>query len=454
MNRETTTGLITGAAAFHGTQAFLLSSLTAVKVGPLAALAVTAVESVATVGVAAGLAVPVAVGLAPIAIATAGGAAVFAVTAPRTTAKIVTKTVGTLFKPIAWGASAVVSALTSKNDEHTDRRKTNDDESNKLYKADSNDQSSESYERTESTSNEENGEGDGDAGNGDESDEGSKSDSDSDTSSESTESSSSSEDEEEKHKQKPKTKGSKQKSKNKQPSTVDHYTDSISSESTKTYLPKSGMSELSLKRTSQNIKNTVNGSYHLVRRLTRFLRVGGIVTYIVGNFNIPKTNIFQSGRSETKDRVCKDIPDHHAAHVVQLQVVPSVLECNPLIYKILRKCLGHTHFVHKIFNLCIGKRIDTLQGKLLQALLSIDWHNETADNISSAAVTVLQMIRDLWIELITQEMSNLNYTTDQRRELSIACQFISNMTITELFEKVIAGLDYMIDQMRKQNKQM
>ncbi|XP_038105364.1 uncharacterized protein LOC119765485 [Culex quinquefasciatus] len=450
MNRETTTGLITGTAAFYGTQAFLGSALTALKVGPLAALAVTAVESVATVGVAAGLAVPVAVGLAPIAIATAGGAAVFAVTAPRTTAKIATKTVGTLFKPIAWGASAVVSALTSKNNEHTARRKTNDDESKKRYKADSNNQSSESYERTESTSNEENGEVDGDAGNGDESDEGSNSDSDSDTSSESTESSSSSEDEEEKHKQKSKTKGSKKKP----PSRVEHYNDSISSESTETYLPKTGMSELSLKRTSQNIKNTVNGSYHLVRRLTRFLRIAGIVTYIVGNFNIPKTNIFQSGPSKTKDRVCKKIPDHHAAHVVQLQVVPSVLECNPLIYKILRKCLGHTHFVHKIFNLCIGKRIDTLQGKLLKALLSIDWHNETADNISSAAVTVLQMIRDLWIELITQEMSNLNYTTDQRRELSIACQFISNMTITELFEKVIAGLDYMIDQMRKQNKQM
>lgn len=435
-----TTGLITGTAAFYGTQAFLVSSLTALKVGPLAALAVTAVESVATVGVAAGLAVPVAVGLAPIAIATAGGAAVFAVTAPRTTAKIATKTVGTLFKPIAWGASAVVSALTSKNDEHTDRRKTNDDESKKRYKADSNDQSSESYERTESTSNEENGEGDGDAGNGDESDEGSNSDSDSDTSSESTESSSSSEDEEEKHKQK---------SKIKQPSTVDHYTDSISSESTETYLPKTGMSELSLKRTSQNIKNTVNGSYHLVRRLTRFLRIAGIVTYIVGNFNIPKTNIFQSGPSKTKDRVCKKIADHHAAHVVQLQVVPSVLECNPLIYKILRKCLGHTHFVHKIFNLCIGKRIDTLQGKLLQDLLSIDWHNETADNISPAAVTVLQLIRDSWIELITQEMSGGNYTTDQRRELSIACQFISNMTITELFEKVMAGLDYMNHRMRK-----
>uniref|UniRef100_A0A8D8D102 (northern house mosquito) hypothetical protein n=1 Tax=Culex pipiens TaxID=7175 RepID=A0A8D8D102_CULPI len=447
MNRETSTGLVTGAAAFCGTQAFLVSSLTALKVGPLAALAVTAVESVATVGVAAGLAVPVAVGLAPIAIATAGGAAVFAVAAPRTTAKIATKTVGTLFKPIAWGASAVVSALTSKNDEHTDRRKTNNDESNKRYKGDSTNQNSESYESPESFSNEENGQGDGDAGNGDESDEGSNSDSESDTSSESTESSSSSEDEEEKHKQKSKTKGSKQKSKNKQPSKVDHYTDSISSESTETH--KNGMSELSLKRTSQNIKNTMNGSYHLVRRLTRFLRIGGIETYIEGNFNIPKANIFQSGRSETKDRVCKDIPDHHAAHVVQLQVVPSVLECNPSIYKILRKCLGHTHFVHRIFNLCIGKRIDTLQGKLLQDLRSIDWHNETADNISPAAVTVLQLIRDSWIELITQEMSGGNYTTDQRRELSIACQFISNMTITELFEKVMAGLDYMNNRIRK-----
>uniref|UniRef100_A0A8D8IVU9 (northern house mosquito) hypothetical protein n=2 Tax=Culex pipiens TaxID=7175 RepID=A0A8D8IVU9_CULPI len=428
MNRETRTGLITGAAAFCGTKAFLFSSLTALKVGPLGALAITAVESVATVGVAAGLAAPVAVGLAPIAIATAGGAAVFV------TVKIATKTVGTLFKPIAWGASAVVSALTSK---------TYDDKSSKRHKIDPN-------ERPQIPSDEENDEGDDDGGNGDESDEGSNSDSDSVFSSESTESSSSSsEDEEEEHKQKTKTKGSKQKSKNKQPSPVDPFTDSISSESTKTYLHKTGMSKLSLKRTSQIIEGTMNGSYHLVRRLTRFLRIAGIVTHIVGNSNISKTNIFQSGPSKTKDRVCKDFPDHHASHVVKLQVVPSVLECNPSIYNILLKCLGHTHFVHRIFNLCIGKKIDTLQGKLLQNLLSIDWHNETADNISPAAVKVLEMIRDSWIELITQEMSGGNYTTDQRRELSIACQFISNMTITELFEKVMAGLDYMNNRIRK-----
>lgn len=199
-----------------------------------------------------------------------------------------------------------------------------------------------------------------------------------------------------------------------------------------------------LKRESPNNDGTLTGSYHLVRRLTRFLRVAGVVRFVRYACNDQTLKVFQTGASKSKDQVCH-IKHHHASHVVKLQVKPGT---GVFIEAILLKFLGHTHCCHKHFNIWIGRGIDTLQEKLLPVLLSVKWECETAENLSERAVNVLTTIRSKWLALIQAELTARNYSMEQREELVIAFDFIEAVSVEYLFSKIEVGHIYMLKEIK------
>uniref|UniRef100_A0A8D8GFF6 (northern house mosquito) hypothetical protein n=1 Tax=Culex pipiens TaxID=7175 RepID=A0A8D8GFF6_CULPI len=200
--------------------------------------------------------------------------------------------------------------------------------------------------------------------------------------------------------------------------------------------------KVGLTRKSCCSNGTLSGSYHLVRRLTRFLRIAGMAEFGEDMFNISKFSIFQPGPSQTKDQVCK-VKDHHASHVVRLKIAPDAAKVGPF-HDCLKKYLGHTHCVHRKFNLRIGKEIDTLQGKMLPILLSINWRKENPNQLSAGAANVLNTIKNEWLKLLKIAIATPSYHVEQFGELGKAVSFIEAMSLNVLYRKTRVGIDYML----------
>lgn len=197
------------------------------------------------------------------------------------------------------------------------------------------------------------------------------------------------------------------------------------------------MSGEELIRNEPTVTGALTGSYHLVRRLTRYLRVVGMATYVEHKTGVSRLNLFHPGPSLTKDHVCS-ITGHNACHVVRLQLSPSVVPINLNIVQILRVFLGHTHCVHYKFNKCIGKEIDTLQGKMLETLLCICWEQGLTDDNRAKLI----LIKETWLKLLSKAVKT-KYLEGQPEQLQIAFNYIQAMDSEYLFDKILVGYVYM-----------
>lgn len=228
--------------------------------------------------------------------------------------------------------------------------------------------------------------------------------------------------------------------KKKNPKCVSRYDDQFSSETTDMLIT----GEV-LKRNDPEIKGALTGSYHLVRRLTRYMRLAGMATYISNKTGIPKTDVFNAGPSLTKDHTC-NIENHNACHVVRVQQSRKIIMKNIAIGNILRVFLGHTHCVHYKFNKCIGKQIDTVQGTMLNTLLSIEWETETGSELSNDTKKKLIIIKEAWLNLLSTA-APIKYLGNQPEQLNEASKFIRAMSFEYLFEKILVGYAYISHEM-------
>lgn len=122
--------------------------------------------------------------------------------------------------------------------------------------------------------------------------------------------------------------------------------------------------------TNEDLNDIRTVAYHFVRRLTRFVRLGGIGQYVTEQTDIYRNDVFYEGTSEYQDRSCRNMPGYHAAHVVRARINGNIELEYPEIYEPLRDFVGHTHFVPQYANVWrgLGGEIDRIQERFYKKL--------------------------------------------------------------------------------------
>lgn len=191
--------------------------------------------------------------------------------------------------------------------------------------------------------------------------------------------------------------------------------------------------------TNEDLNDIRDVAYHFVRRLTRFVRLGGIGQYVTDQTSIDRADVFYEGCSEHQDRRCS-IPGHHAAHVVRVRINGSVEIEFPEIFELLRTFVGHTHFVPQYANVWrgLGGEIDRIQERFLQEISTIDFRGD----LTSRVEDILRRLKQAFLDVIGNAIRSGRYNAQQVRDLEAVVDAIREITIRELFEKGREGLNY------------
>lgn len=193
--------------------------------------------------------------------------------------------------------------------------------------------------------------------------------------------------------------------------------------------------------TNEDVQDIRDVAYHFVRRLTRFVRLGGIGQYVTDQTGIQRANVFYEGCSEHQDRRCS-VPGHHAAHVVRVRINGDVEIEFPEIFEPLRAFVGHTHFVPQYANVWrgLGGEIDRIQERFLQEISTVDFRGE----LTSRVEDILRRLKQAFLDALGSAVRSGRYNAQQVRDLNEVIEAIREITIRELFEKGRDGLNYIL----------
>lgn len=184
--------------------------------------------------------------------------------------------------------------------------------------------------------------------------------------------------------------------------------------------------------------NDIRGvAYHFVRRLTRYVRLGGIGQYVAEQTDIERSDVFYEGGSEYQDESCS-IQGHHAAHVVRVRINGNIELEYPEIYEPLRDFAGHTHFVPRYANVGIGRVIDRIQERFLQEMSTIDFRGD----LTSRVEDILRRLKQAFIDAFESAIRSGRLSEQQEQDLREVVEVIRGITIRELFGKGRDGLNY------------
>lgn len=191
--------------------------------------------------------------------------------------------------------------------------------------------------------------------------------------------------------------------------------------------------------TNEDLNDIRTVAYHFVRRLTRFVRLGGIGQYVTEQTDIYRNDVFYEGPSEYQDRSCP-VPGHHAAHVVRVRINGNIELEYPEIYEPLRDFVGHTHFVPQYANVWrgLGGEIDRIQERFLQEISTIDFRGD----LSSRVQDILSRLKQAFLDVFERAIRSGRYSESQVRDLNEVIEAIRGITIRELFGKGRDGLNY------------
>uniref|UniRef100_A0A1Q3FJW2 Uncharacterized protein n=1 Tax=Culex tarsalis TaxID=7177 RepID=A0A1Q3FJW2_CULTA len=191
--------------------------------------------------------------------------------------------------------------------------------------------------------------------------------------------------------------------------------------------------------TNEDLNDIRDVAYHFVRRLTRFVRLGGIGQYVTDQTSIHRADVFYEGCSEHQDRTCS-IPGHHAAHVVRVRINGNVETEFPEIFEPLQTFVGHTHFVPQYANVWrgLGGEIDRIQERFLQEISTIDFRGD----LTSRVEDILRRLKQAFLDAIENAIRSGRYNEQQVRDLEAVMEAIRDITIRELFEKGREGLNH------------
>lgn len=193
--------------------------------------------------------------------------------------------------------------------------------------------------------------------------------------------------------------------------------------------------------TNEDVNDIRDVAYHFVRRLTRFVRLGGIGQYVTDQTSIQRDDVFYEGASEHQDRSCS-VPGHHAAHVVRVRINVIVELEFPEVFEPLRNFVGHTHFVPQYANVWrgLGGEIDRIQERFLQEISSIDFRGD----LTSRVEDILRRLKQAFLDAFGSAIRSGRYNAQQVRDLEEVVEAIREITIRELFEKGREGLNYIL----------
>lgn len=191
--------------------------------------------------------------------------------------------------------------------------------------------------------------------------------------------------------------------------------------------------------TNDDLNDIRDVAYHFVRRLTRYVRLGGIGQYVTEQTDIYRNDVFYEGTSEYQDRSCP-IPGHHAAHVVRVRINANIELEYPEIFEPLRDFIGHTHFVPQYANVWrgLGGEIDRIQARFLQEISTIDFRGD----LTSRVEDILRRLKQAFLDAFEAAIRSGRYSAQQVRELNEVIEAIRGLTIRELFGKGRDGLNY------------
>ncbi|KAL9703116.1 hypothetical protein quinque_006634 [Culex quinquefasciatus] len=193
--------------------------------------------------------------------------------------------------------------------------------------------------------------------------------------------------------------------------------------------------------TNEDVQDIRDVAYHFVRRLTRFVRLGGIGQYVTDQTGIQRANVFYEGCSEHQDRRCS-VPGHHAAHVVRVRINGDVEIEFPEIFEPLRTFVGHTHFVPQYANVWrgLGGEIDRIQERFLQEISTVDFRGEMTSRVED----ILRRLKQAFLDALGSAVRSGRYNAQQVRDLNEVIEAIREITIRVLFEKGRDGLNYIL----------
>ncbi|KAL1379461.1 hypothetical protein pipiens_014890 [Culex pipiens pipiens] len=205
--------------------------------------------------------------------------------------------------------------------------------------------------------------------------------------------------------------------------------------------PVAATSRIPSSETNEDVQDIRDVAYHFVRRLTRFVRLGGIGQYVTDQTGIQRANVFYEGCSEHQDRRCS-VPGHHAAHVVRVRINGDVELEFPEIFEPLRTFVGHTHFVPQYANVWrgLGGEIDRIQERFLQEISTVDFRGE----LTSRVEDILRRLKQAFLDALGSAVRSGRYNAQQVRDLNEVIEAIREITIRELFEKGRDGLNYIL----------
>uniref|UniRef100_A0A1Q3FLC3 Uncharacterized protein n=1 Tax=Culex tarsalis TaxID=7177 RepID=A0A1Q3FLC3_CULTA len=191
--------------------------------------------------------------------------------------------------------------------------------------------------------------------------------------------------------------------------------------------------------TNEDLNDIRDVAYHFVRRLTRFVRLGGIGQYVTDQTSIRRADVFYEGCSEHQDRTCS-VPGHHAAHVVRVRINGNVEIDFPEIFEPLQTFVGHTHFVPQYANVWrgLGGEIDRIQERFLSEISTIDFRGD----LTSRVEDILRRLKQAFLDAFESAIRSGRYNEQQVRDLEAVVEAIRDITIRELFEKGREGLNH------------
>lgn len=171
-------------------------------------------------------------------------------------------------------------------------------------------------------------------------------------------------------------------------------------------------------------------SYHLKKRLTRFIRLGAMAQAISKRTKIPRNEVFNGGASEYQD-ITQSNGDH-ASHVVRVRhdnTLTRVEHTND--YVDAMEFLSHTHRVPAWANVGIGRMIDTIQSDNVNLLASIDF---CAESPTPDDKRVLQDIKKKFLDAFDRKIQRLGPGVE-RNELVASKSAINSITPEYLFSQ-------------------
>lgn len=182
--------------------------------------------------------------------------------------------------------------------------------------------------------------------------------------------------------------------------------------------------------------DVIDVTYHLSKRLTRFIRLGAMAQTISIQTKIPRAEIFIGGPSQFQDK--PQGKGYHAAHIVRVQISDRFDRKWFSLYQSAVKFLGHTHKIPSYINLGIDKQIDTIQSENVEKLANI---NFCALSPIRTAVGIINDIKQKFINAIDIKIKLI------QRDLQIERQIKQRRTLVKRRDELNNAKEYMTKNM-------